>query len=111
MSIFFNRNIININDDIKIDESKKVTGWQPKVWGTRINDGKIVLIKYDPKLRDMDTGQRYWYNSAEREFYSSKIFEFFGVPCQKVYYGIDNKRCRKQKKCVVVVELPLINLT
>lgn len=102
MAKFFNRNVININEDINIDRSREVTGAQPKVWGTRISDGKTVLIKYNSQLRDMDSGQRYWYNYAEREFCSSKIFEFFGVPCQKVYYGIDDKRCMEQKKCVVV---------
>lgn len=92
--------MINVNKEIT-KTKEEIKGWQPKFWGVR-KDGKSVLVKYNQRIKDMDTGHYYYAKNTEMELYASKIFDFFGIPCSKVEKGIDKTANRKQRKCIVV---------
>ena len=73
-------------EDIVFDTETEIIGKKNKKWGIRKSDGKRVLIK-----RNMCTTHKgrilEWWTNVLGEYYSSKIFELFGVPCQKVQIG------------------------
>lgn len=95
-------NYINVEKDIIISDDVLDVGNQPKLLGIRKSDNKRVIIKYNYRYRDPDSGQRSWLKNVDREFNGSKVFCFFGVPCQNVALAIDKRRIKQQRKCIVI---------